>query len=519
VINLPTHADVSIPLRDMIRQPAAAVNPQPRLMHGPLPTKATRPSGAAGINSILNLAGPPLSATIGINVEGQGNVGSLNCPNVSGAVVAPPDTEGAVGDTQYVQWVNLCYTVFDKATGNVVAGPFAGNAFWNGFAGSCATTNDGDPVILFDHINHVWIASQNMFGPYATCVAVSQTADATGVWNRYQYTQPGFPDYPKWGVTPNVYFQTQNNFGTGSAYVGVTLCAYDGVAMRAGSSKAAQVCMVDNSNGTLFDDSMLPADFDKDAPAPAGKKAAPPFEILLGSIDNTNPGSNVYEYVFTPNFKQSKKSTLKGVGGSMPIAVPAYSLACGGFGACVPQPSAGSELLDSLGDRLMFRLAAYDDGTTTHFLVNHSVNDTAATAVAWYEFTAADSSLTSLSLAQTGRTPDDAEYRWMGSVARDTYGDIALGYSRSSTAAGDYPSIYLSGQAAGEPAGTTDAEQLAWQGGGSQSSTANRWGDYSAMSLDPGDLCTFWYTTEYYPADGRFAWDTRVVSLKFPSCP
>src|ERR1019366_1248443 len=228
-----------------------------------------------------------------------------------------------------------------------------------------------------------------------------------------------------------------------------------------------------------------------------------------------NPGFNsaVYEYVFTVNFKKPAKSTLAGVNGTMPITVPTFTLGCGGFAACIPQPSAGSELLDSLGDRLMYRLARFDDGTNQHFLVNHSVNNTTAVAARWYEFQA-PSGTTTLSLHQSGETPGDGEYRWMGSVASDKVGDIALGYSRSSAAPGDYPSIYYAGQTAGDPPGTTETEALILQGGGSQFSTSDRWGDYSSMALDGTDFCTFWYTQEYYPVDGSFAWATWLASLK-----
>jgi len=164
-------------------------------------------------------------------------------------------------------------------------------------------------------------------------------------------------------------------------------------------------------------------------------------------------------------------------------------------------------------------LAHFDDGSTQHFLVTHSVNNTAAVAARWYEFRAADASPTALALYQSGNTPDDSEYRWMGSVARDKYGDIALAYSRSSAAAVDYPSLYLSGQSSGEAPGTTDAETLIFRGSGSQTDTANRWGDYSSMALDGADLCSFWYTTEYYPATGSFAWNTRIAGqIKFRSC-
>ena len=132
---------------------------------------------------------------------------------VVGFHVAPPDTNAAVGDTQVVQWVNVCYAVFDKCTGATIVGPFAGNAFWQGFGGPCETSNDGDIIIQWDKSNHRWLAAQNVFSaPYMTCIAISQTADATGSYYRYAFPQPGFPDYPKWGLTRNVYYQSQNIF-------------------------------------------------------------------------------------------------------------------------------------------------------------------------------------------------------------------------------------------------------------------------------------------------------------------
>jgi len=515
VANDPIAFDVSPPLREMAATAASQVSGfqlmppvrRPKLQQ----LKAAAQGGAAFGSAPGMLTGPAINVSVPVNVDGINGIPNnppLGCPSISGAQVAPPDTNMAVGDTQVVQWVNLCYAVFSKASGALIAGPFKGNAFWVNMKSSCTTANAGDPIIQWDKANHVWVATQNVFAPYLTCVAVSTTADATGTYNRYAFLQPGFPDYPKWGLTPGVYYQTQNDFGANDGFQGVNVCAYDAVAMLAGR-KARQVCILDNSNGTLFDDSMLPADNDSTG-------GAAPSEVLLGSIDNPGFNTAVYEYVFTVNFKKGT-ATLSGVNGSMPIAVTAFNLACGG-GACIPQPSAGSERLDSLGDRLMYRLARFDDGTTQHFLVTHSVQDTAATAARWYEFRASSGS-TSLSLYQSGQTPDDREYRWMGSIARDKLGNIALGYSRSSAAAGDYPSIYLSGQTAGEPAGTTDAESLIFAGSGSQFRTGNRWGDYSGMALDGADGCTFWYTTEYYKTDGSFAWSTRMAEIKFPNCP
>ena len=524
VANDPMAFDVSPPLRSLPVQAMALQGT--RLMHPPLRPKLQQLKATAAAQGRAPVRGAPpsspgplISATIGQQFDGisgdPGSAASENCPLVSGVQLAPPDTNLAVGDTQVVQWVNICYSVYDKATGALIAGPFPGSHFWAGFSNSvCSFRNDGDIIIQWDKANHRWMAAQNVFGPYLTCVAVSTSADATGSYNRYQFLQPGFPDYPKWGLTPDVYYQTQNDFGANDGFQGVNVCGYDAAAMRAGR-KAKQVCILDNSNGTLFDDSMLPADSDSTGGATTS-------EVLLGSIDNFLPGdTHVYEYVFTVNLKKGT-ATLAGVNGSMPISVPAFNLAfCspGGFRTtnCVPQPSAGSELLDTLGDRLMYRLARFDDGTTQHFLVTHSITNTSGVAARWYEFTASSGS-TSLSLAQAGNTPDDRVYRWMGSVARDKFGNIALGYSRSSSAAGDFPSLYLSGQTAGEAPGTTDSESLIFAGSGSQFNTNSRWGDYSSMALDGADGCTFWYTTEYYPFDGSFQWYTHIASLKFPNC-
>jgi hypothetical protein len=526
VVNQPVQSDVSRPLAELALE--APAQQGARVMHAPMRPKLQQLTGApqsqfAGAAGALQpLDSPLISARIGLSFEGVGNTAFLNCPSVAGFTVAPPDTNAAVGDTQVVQWVNVCYAVFDKSSGALVGGPFAGNNFWKGFGAPCETNNDGDIIIQWDKKNHVWLAAQNVFNgpPYYTCVAVSQTADATGSYNRYAFPQQaGFPDYPKWGLKPNVYYQAQNIFGT-TSFLGVNVCAYQGDRMRKGDPNAEQVCILDNSNGTLFDDSMLPAD-DDTASAPNDP------EVYVGSIDNFLPGdTHVYEYVFKVNFGNPAKSTLAGVDGSMPINVPAFNLAfciSGQFLTtdCVPQPGTTAKL-DTLGDRLMYRLAHFDAHGTQHFLVTHNVNEASTfsgpVAVRWYEFRARGEGTTSLSLYQSGQTPNDGEYRWMGSAAMDKMGDIAIGYSRSSTASGDFPSIYYAGQTAGDPPDTTETEALIKQGTGSQPDTASRWGDYSSMALDGDDSCTFWYTTEYYDTNLRFNWATWLASLKFPNC-
>jgi hypothetical protein len=532
VASQPTQADVSAPLAALVKSASAAKTRRAmhQTMKPKLPHMGGGQPGRSEASAVLPLINPFISATTGLSFEGVGQTGDrLDCPSVSGQSVVPPDTNAAVGDTQVVQWVNTCYAVFDKGSGALIAGPFAGTNFWKNFGAPCETNNDGDIIIQWDKSNHRWLAAQNVFNgpPFYTCVAVSQTADATGSYFRYTFPQqPGFPDYPKWGLTRSVYYQTQNVFNdAGTAFLGVNVCAYDAKNMLKGSSKAIQVCIFDNSDGTLFDDSMLPADDDSDS-GPTNS------EVLLGAIDNFLPGdTHVYEFVFTVNFGNPAKSTLAGIDGSMPIDVPAFNLAfcvAGGFLTtdCVPQPSSAAaviafgpvDVLDTLGDRLMYRLAHFSERGTQHFLVSHSVNDTSAVATVWYEFRAQGLGTTKLSLYQSGQTPDDGHYRWMGSVAMDKGGNIALGYSRSSASSGDYPSIYYTGQTAGDPLGTTESEALIKQGSGSQYASFDRWGDYSSMALDGADSCTFWYTNEYYPTDGSFTWSTWLGSLKFPGC-
>jgi len=518
--NTATRFDVSPPLGSLVTPPPAAKSSH--VAHAPRKPKQGQGQGSTSQSAAVpTLIGAQVTATQGLGFAGVDQVGdALDCPSVTGIFLVPPDTNAAVGDSQVVQWVNICYAVFNKSNGALIAGPFAGTNFWKGFGGPCEANDDGDVIIQWDKVNHRWLAAQNVFNgpPFFTCVAVSQTADANGSYFRYQFPQPGFPDYPKWGKKGNVYYQTQNNFGNGSSFVGVTVCAYQANLMLNGNPGAQQVCIVDNSNGTLFDDSMLPAD--DDSPAPSGP------EVLLGAIDNFLPGdTHVYEFVFNVDFDKPGKSTLAGIDGSMPISVPAFALAfcvSGGFLTtdCVPQPPtpSGADMLDTLGDRLMYRLAHLSDSNgIQHYVVTHNVNDSAgAVGARWYEFRAQGLGSTNLSLYQSGQTPADGNFRWMGSAAMDKAGDIALGYTRSSTT--DFPSIYFSGQTAGDPPGTTESEVLIKQGGGSQFNSFDRWGDYSSMALDGADSCTFWYTTEYYPADGSFAWATWVASLKFPNC-
>ncbi len=506
-VNYPLHFDVSRPLRDMateVSSPAGAhVAPPVRYPKLQLLKEAAQGGQAMEDGAIQTSSGPLVSAIVGLNLLGVGN----GFPGYS-VPDAPTDVNLSVGDTQVLQWVNVSYAIFDKATGAVIMGPILGNAFWSGFGGACQTSNSGDIIAQWDKVAHRWVATQNVFSsPYMTCVAVSTTPDATGTYYRFAYPQPGFPDYPKWGIWSDAYYQSQNNFGTtGYTYVGAYACAYERAKMLVGDSTAKQICF---QTGT-YDDSLLPADLDSvGTPPPSGQQ-----ELFLGSIDNGVP--YIYQYLFHVDFKTPSNSTFTGLGGSMPIAgVAHFDLACGGIEACIPQRGV-SDLLDSLGDRLMYRLAYRNfSGDHQTWLVNHAVIAGSSVGERWYEFRAPENS-TSLSVYQQGTFAPDSNYRFMGSIAMDSAQDIALGYSVSSSSL--YPSISFTGRVPGDALGTMEAEASLVAGSGSQTDTGDRWGDYTNMAIDAADDCTFWYTNQYYMVTGTFDWSTRLASLKFPGC-
>ena len=430
----------------------------------------------------------------------------------------PPDNDGAVGTTQYVQFINSEYRVFDKS-GNTVLGPLFGNAFWTGFGGECESENNGDPVIRFDAAAERWVVSQfalgpSYSGPFYECVAVSTTADATGSYNRYAFQFTDFPDYPKMGVWPDAYYFTFNNFpASGPGFVGADVCAMDRSAMLTGAAATIQ-CFQQNSSQF----GMLPSDLDGSIPPAAG---TPNFVMEL----DPDGSANLDLFQFHVDFTNSANSTFTG---PTLIPVAAFTPLCNTEyrGQCVPQPTAGSDPLEALGDRLMWRLVYRNFVDHTTLLVSHSIVVTIAGApsgatgsstggVRWYEIRNPESSPT---VYQSGTFAPDSQYRWMPAIAMDANQDIAVGFSRSGTAAGQYPSIVYAGRVPTDPAGTLESEVVLVAGLGSQTGGGDRWGDYSSLTVDPTDDCTFWFTEEYEKSTGGFNWSTAVGTFSFPGC-
>ena len=480
------HHDTSRPLRDIEPKPGRSTREDFEVKEDNAP-----PPPAAADAALQSIVVAPLAATPGAGFDGVGEGNSQFVYDVS---LSPPDTTGDVSATQYVQWVNPSFAIFDKATGNRIFGPAGGNTLWTGFGGPCETRNDGDPMVQYDQLANRWVMTQFALqsGNYQQCVAVSQTSDATGAWHRYAFPFAEFPDYPKLAVWPDAYYITFNMFGSaGQMFTGGQVCAWDRARMLNGLS-ATQICR------TVPYSSLLASDLEGKTLPPAGR---PNYVMSLNSPTTLNL------WRFTPNFTNGT-AVFTG-----PSAVPVsdYTAACNKN--CVPQPGT-AQLLDVLGGRLMYRLSYRNLGTREVLLVNHSVVAGTAIGVRWYEINITNDSPSVRQ--QSTYAPADLQYRWMGSVAMDKIGNIALGYSIGSAIL--RPSIRFAGRETTDPLNMLSMDNSMQEGTGSQQLSLSRWGDYSTMTVDPADDCTFWYTTEYLKTDGTWNWSTRIGSFKFTSC-
>lgn len=469
--------------------------------------------GSGGIpdGALQTSATTPLGTTDLLNFDGVG-VGIT--PSYSDCC-APPDTNLAVGATQVVQWVNLDLAAFDKATGALLAGyPKAGNSIWAGFGGKCETNNSGDPIVKFDAQAQRWLMTQFAVSsqPYLQCFAVSNSADfTTTTWNRYAFSfGNNFPDYPKAGVWANgsaggAYFVSFNLFKAGVIFSGAAACAFDRGKMLAAAAATGQCFNLGKGVPSL-----LPGDLDG-ANGAIGTTAAPP-DVTTDVFANF--GTNVLNlWKMHVDFANSANTTIAKVAS---LTTAAFSKACGG-GTCIPQAGTAQQL-DSLGDRLMYRLAYRNFGTHESLVVTHSVSGSGTAAPRWYELRTSTVGSFGYTISQQSSYAPDATYRWMGSAALNKLGDLAIGYSASSSTIS--PQIRYTGRAAGDALGELRAEAaVALPSTGSNTGPHSRWGDYSSILTDPADDCTFWYTTEYLKQNGgSFTWSTRIVSFKLAGC-
>jgi len=541
--------DVSPALRDLrpaARAFAPSFNLEIRPERGPRAQSKGFKSGDAALQALSAAVAIPSPLA---NFEGLSNEDNLNIFNRR---VNPPDPNGEVGPNHYVEIINLVFAVYDK-NGNKLLGPVDTGSLWAGFAIPDCTDPSGDPVVLYDQFMDRWLISQfttrgmNPNGtfnglPFYNCVAVSQTGDPTGAYFRYAFitSQPDsnsafFPDYPKYGVWTDSYVITSRDFGSDDEY-GITVYALEKNKMVNGQPARAVQFFINGNDPDLLPlvgDGLLPADIDGKQ-KPKNDAAIP----IVGTQDDgsgyggTFDALNIWDLRVHWNAHAAADASLT-LATQLPVASFDSIFPCGVVPGtlppssrdCLPQPGVtdGSQYLDILSyrQRPTFRLAYRNFKDHEALVTNQSVEALPGVAgVRWYEIRRDGAG--KYSLFQQGTfAPNDGVHRWMGSVAMDKKGDIGLGYSvvNGTTV---FPGIRYTGRLSGDPSGQmTLGEGVIINGSGVQTNTNSRWGDYTDITIDPTDDCTFWYVNEYYqttqpPPDRN--WQTRIASFKLPGC-
>lgn len=449
---------------------------------------------------------------------------ALNFPGIGPSGANVPDTVGDVGPNHYIQMTNsdtgALFLILDK-TGNVLVDATQLNALWP--SGPCAGANaGGDGIVLYDPLANRWMLSQFSVidgtppPPGQTlCVAVSKTTNpVTGGWHLYAFnTDPAFPDYPKYGVWPTAYFVGINE----DPSVAATF-AFDRTNMLTGAVARAPVKLTAPPLAGFGFQLLMPSDLDGATPPPQGSPGyfTRHVDDESHTPETSDPTRDFLEvWSFVVDFDDPGASTLTLTDN---VSVSEFdSEFCGNNDMCIPQPGTDVKL-DPLNVFVMWRSQYRNFGTHQTLLNSWATDVDAATdgtdraGVRWTELRKTGAGPWTL-FQQGTYAPGTTASRWCSSAAMDGRGNIALGYSLSSTTV--RPSMAYTGRLAGDPLGTmTQAERIVITGPGV--GTDNRWGDYASMNVDPVDDCTFWYTNEFFDAEGGPS--TQIASFRFPTC-
>lgn len=514
-----TAFDVSRPLSELAQSPSTGVVGIPPEDEDDGPTPAdTGFTGDQALQTTIGPQNPPGIAGPSLTFEGLSNQDNAN---LAGLQVSPPDPNGEASPNFFVEMVNLTFAVYSK-TGSRLLGPILLGDLWNGFAINDCTDLSGDPVVLYDQLEDRWILTQfTTRGPiFYNCVAVSQTGDPTGAYFRYAFsTGENFPDYPKYGVWSNAYFLSTREFAPDNSFAGIGAYGLEKNKMLAGNADARMVKFLFAPGTTpyLTGDGLLPGDIDGTR---RPRDHSP--ELFVGSMDDGGPygapfdALNVFQFSLEWSAHPTASFTLAA---QLPVAQFDSIFPCGAPGSrtCISQPGTTNKIdVLSYRQRPTFRLAYRNFGAYETWVTNQAVESSPGIAgVRWYEIRRVDQHVF---LFQQGTyAPADGVNRWMGSIAMDRKGNLALGYSVSN-ATDVFPGIRYTGRLAGDPLGQmTLGEGVLINGSGSQTVSA-RWGDYTDMTVDPSDDCTFWYVNEYYQVSSARGWQTRIGSFHLPGC-
>ena len=447
--------------------------------------------------------------------------GTTNAINglVAGVSLAPPDTEGDIGLDYYFQMNNVVFNIYDKNTGASVLPfgmpAFANNIFWTTLVGStCRTENDGDPIVLFDHDAQRWFVSQfALTNTGHQCIAVSKTSNPLGGYWLYDFLVTPGPgganDYPKGGVWSDGYYFSYNEF-QGGGFIGAAAVAFEKAEMLIGNPAAQGVKFTLPFTGAAPVHFSLQPSHWEGMNTPLSGQPNTFVQAFDDQTWGTGAGPDGYFlWEFTVDWTNPLSSTFI----QLPfLTTAAFDANLCGFAPCVPQPGTATRL-DTLGQFTMYRLQWRNFSTYDTLVANHTVDVGGNQAgVRWVELRNTGAGW---SVFQTGTFAPDTTHRWMGSAAMDSSGNIALGYSASSSTV--RPEVRYTSRMNGDPAGTLPGGEITCRAGAGVQTAPSRWGDYSTMSVDPVDDCTFWYTNEYYDSTIAFDWETEICKFSFPA--
>lgn len=427
----------------------------------------------------------------------------------------PSDNSLAVGPNHIVQIVNSRLAVFTKkgalfdTTGKLIYGAVPTNTIFKGFGGQCEARNNGDAVVRYDQLANRWLFVMPIFrrpandstGPYSMCYAVSQGADPTGPFHRYEFKRPLFPDYPRPAIWPDGYYLPTS---TSDNLIQKHVCVAEREKMLAGLPAREQCFIIDGVNF------LNNADIDGQAVPPKG---APNIMMAAGGaqLKNVFEDDGIYVWKFHVDWADTTKTKITG---PEKIAVAPYHYLCDGqLTSCVPQPGTDRRL-DAQGDKIMQRLVYRRVNGHESILALHSINTAAGGGgVRWYEFRL--NKKRDPVLYQQGTFAPDSFYRWMPSIGMDRKGDIGIGYSFGGTP--NFAGQRFAARLAKDPPGKlTFHESILAEGEASQTNTL-RWEDYATLAMDPSDDCTFWYVGDYYKKDAA-TYSTRIGGFKLKEC-
>jgi hypothetical protein len=504
------------------------------ISHGPLVAPHLFTGNLKDLPAPLVAAGPPHAThdhTTRFGTQKQGPeapavpkaAASIPAPSSSfkgldvtggGANAIPPDPVGDVGPNHYVQAVNSAFAVYNKTGTQLAATTF--NSFFDGTGTACDANNQGDPTVVYDPLADRWIVADfatTSFTspPFYECIGVSKTSDpVAGGW--YQYAvrtddpahQWVAADYPKMGIWPDGLYMTANMFDSSDVFKEVRVWAFNRADLESGSPLHQVVA--DVGTGEYF--SLLPSNL---------RGAAPPVGSPNYLVSESTSAFAFEVWKFHPDYTGGGTTFT----GPTEVSQANYTYAP----LTVAEPSPGNGL-DTVSDRLMMQNQYRNLGGAESIWVNHTVKTgaTGPVGIQWAQLNVTGGTIAAAPVQQQvyGNVGSDGVGRWLGSLAVDKAGDMALGYSASSGSVA--PDIRYAGRLASDPLGTLPQGEASLLGGVSRAVQAgdcsgapcNRWGDYSAMTVDP-DGCTFWYTNEYLEANG-LSWQTRIGSFSYPSC-